>query len=281
MKYNGNKLKIYNVKISKLEKFQRVVGLSENDVVEYVRSNPKSMGTEGITGFSIHANEDIQKVNIIHRNQTAETFDLISKEKINLNKVTPDAKNEIQKVLEENNYGYKQYNDNLFFNDETSNQIKEVLDRLNKTKTRVRIDTGDTNTGISWGEEYDIAGTIGKSGGKIKVPLLINNSQSSGGGEILTHCIVQIRETPSGKLIYQHENYKPVVDWENAEIFEENIHEKSPIALKGTMNKNNEEMIYARFSNEKSANKYLNDKLKFDLGKTKKNSSSKTKTISQ
>ena len=41
----------------------------------------------------------------------------------------------------------------------------------------------------------------------IKVPLLIANRRSTGGGAILDHCIVRIRESAGGRVHYQHSQY--------------------------------------------------------------------------
>ena len=41
----------------------------------------------------------------------------------------------------------------------------------------------------------------------MKVPLLVANRRSLGGGAILTHCIVRIRESAGGRVLYQHPSY--------------------------------------------------------------------------
>jgi len=41
----------------------------------------------------------------------------------------------------------------------------------------------------------------------VKVPLLIANRRSLGGTAILDHCIVRIRSSAGGRVLYQHPDY--------------------------------------------------------------------------
>ena len=91
---------------------------------------------------------------------------------------------------------------------ETSQQMIELLERIREEGTRVRFHWGDVKTGKDWGDIYDVSGTIGRSIGNYKIPLLIHNSRSYGGGAILTHCIVKITTTRNPKItLYEHPNY--------------------------------------------------------------------------
>lgn len=52
-------------------------------------------------------------------------------------------------------------------------------------------------------------GTVGRSTGKVKIPLLVHNSRSMGGGGILTHCIIGIRlsrKDRDGKYQWMYRN---------------------------------------------------------------------------
>lgn len=91
----------------------------------------------------------------------------------------------------------------------TPDRVISILERYrqNKSLGRIELDYGDTETGRSWGEVYDITGYVGRSTGKYKVPLLIYNSRSIGGGSILDHCIIRIREARGKKVLYQHPKY--------------------------------------------------------------------------
>lgn len=92
-----------------------------------------------------------------------------------------------------------------WFNPETNIEVMKVISSLNcyNSRQRVRLFLGDAKTGKCWNEENDVCGYIGRSAGKIKIPLLINNVNSMGGGAILTHCIVAIYTT-SGRCLYKH-----------------------------------------------------------------------------
>ena len=92
----------------------------------------------------------------------------------------------------------------FYFNDETSDKVKQCLEHCYNSKLRLRIWYGDTKTGVSWMDEYDTIGTIGRSTGKQKIPLLVKNSRSSGGGGILCHCIIRIDVINSRRTIYKH-----------------------------------------------------------------------------
>ena len=97
---------------------------------------------------------------------------------------------------------------------ETSNEVITALERARATGSRIRIFYGDVKTGRSWNEENDVVGTLGRSTGTIKVPLLIASSRSSGGGALLDHAIVAIL-TGVGYL-YQHPNFS-LGKWEMGE----------------------------------------------------------------
>lgn len=97
-----------------------------------------------------------------------------------------------------------------FFHKETPQKVKDILDGHMQSSTRLFIDLGDTKTGKSWGEIYDNQGTISRSMGQVKVPLLIKTVRSSGGGAILDHCIIRIKTTgKNGITLYKHPKYQP------------------------------------------------------------------------
>lgn len=101
---------------------------------------------------------------------------------------------------------YKIYPSGTAYHIETPTRVCEILENARISGNRIQIYYGDVKTGKNWNEEHDTRGTIGRSTGTVKIPLLIATSRSHGGGAILDHCIVKIR----GKygIIYKCENYK-------------------------------------------------------------------------
>lgn len=90
---------------------------------------------------------------------------------------------------------------------ETPVAVIEVLERARHNRTRLHVSYGDRTSGLDWLEEFDTHGYIGRSMGPVKVPLLIANRRSLGGGAILDHCIVRIRSSAGGRVLYQHSTY--------------------------------------------------------------------------
>ena len=97
---------------------------------------------------------------------------------------------------------YKEIN-GTFYNSKTSKEVVKVLETAKLEHTRIKLDYGDVKTGKSWGEVNDICGYISRSTGSIKIPLLIHNARSTGGGGILDHCIIGIYEARGGKELYK------------------------------------------------------------------------------
>lgn len=85
---------------------------------------------------------------------------------------------------------YKEYH-GLFFHPETLPAVRSVLAQAFLNKKTVRIWYGDPSTGKAYPEEFEVLGTVGRSTGQVKVPLLVLPGES-GGGAILSHVIVRI-----------------------------------------------------------------------------------------
>jgi len=138
----------------------------------------------------------------------------------------------------------------LTFHSETNDKVKECIEHCYNSNLRVRIWYGDIDTGLSWLDEYDVMGTIGRSTGQQKIPLLIKNSRSNGGGGILCHCIIRIDVISSKLTIYKH----PLFNVPSLGVYpnlDKDTKTKYPfIVLKyGT--------IQARFKSEKQATNYI------------------------
>lgn len=105
------------------------------------------------------------------------------------------------------------------YHDKTPDKVIEVLENARTKRIRIQVDYGYTDlneklsdtrqNGQSWGEVNDITGYVGRSTGSQKIPLLVHNSRSLGGGALLDHCIVKIVTTKNKRVLYQHPTYKP------------------------------------------------------------------------
>ena len=90
----------------------------------------------------------------------------------------------------------------IYFYEGTPIEVCDTLIKAKESKTRVVLDYGDIKTKQSWGDVYDITGYIGRSTGTKPMLLLIHNSRSTGGGSILTDCILSIKESKGKRVLY-------------------------------------------------------------------------------
>lgn len=88
---------------------------------------------------------------------------------------------------------YKVTPDGTAYHHDTPDDLVEILENIRANQWRVVVDYGDVNTGTSWHEIHDTTGRIGRSTGRIKIPLLIYSSRSWGGGALLDNCIIGIK----------------------------------------------------------------------------------------
>lgn len=75
----------------------------------------------------------------------------------------------------------------------TPERVITSLEGARKNNWRVKIDYGNVQTGKSWNETSGVSGYISRSTGCIKIPILVFNKRSYGGGGILTHDILSIK----------------------------------------------------------------------------------------
>jgi len=87
-------------------------------------------------------------------------------------------------------------------------EIARIIEKHRIRGTRLRFHWGDTETGRDWGDIHDVAGYVGRSCGPVKIPILVHNRRSLGGGAIMSS-IVRIRyaNKQDGGDIYRHELY--------------------------------------------------------------------------
>lgn len=140
----------------------------------------------------------------------------------------------------------------LWFNKKTPERVMTIIAHAYHSGKRIRVFYGDTETGRDWMEEYDVMGTVGRSTGKHKVPLLINNSRSHGGTAIMCSHIVKI--TIDKTVVYKHPDYY---------IHDMKIGDGNPdvgldysVLYKDTRN-NGEWVPQANFKTKKQAEKYI------------------------
>jgi hypothetical protein len=86
-------------------------------------------------------------------------------------------------------------------------KMADILKDAMRSGRRLRFWYGDIDTGKAWNEEYDVTGRVGRSCGKVKVPLLLRNSRSCGGGELSVSSIVRIDDIEERRTLYKHANF--------------------------------------------------------------------------
>lgn len=104
-------------------------------------------------------------------------------------------------------WGQSPHSRDTYFDPGTSPEAIRVLECCRKSHRQVRLVFGDTRTGQSWFDEFDVVGRVGRSTGWLKVPLLIENGDV-GGGAILTACLLCILDWQSGAALYTHAAYQ-------------------------------------------------------------------------
>jgi hypothetical protein len=93
-----------------------------------------------------------------------------------------------------------------YYDARTPVAVIKILEAARVSNWRLRLHYGDPATGKDSLDEWGLTGTIGRSMGPIKIPLIIASSRSHGGPGLLEYRIVKIRRTTDG-LLYQHPNY--------------------------------------------------------------------------
>ena len=91
------------------------------------------------------------------------------------------------------------------YNSNTPGKVINTLEWARCNNKRIRIFYGDKKTGRDWCEAYGTIGKVGRSSGKVRIPILLRTRRSNFGAAILDDCIVKI--TCDHEIMYQHPNY--------------------------------------------------------------------------
>lgn len=90
-----------------------------------------------------------------------------------------------------------------FYHADTPAACIAALEYARIMGAKVRLVMGDHAAGKCWLEEHDVIGTIGRSMGPARVPLLIKTSRSTGGHAILDHCLLAVIDVETGTYLYR------------------------------------------------------------------------------
>lgn len=136
-----------------------------------------------------------------------------------------------------------------YYKDTTPPEVIRALEQAYDEDCRIRIFLGDSKTGRDWLEENDVTGTVGRSTGPIKIPLLIRTNRSTGGGALLTDCIVRL--LVNGREVYRHPKYSiPLFS-----VFQEKPRQYKDVPWGVYLDK--EKSPHARFKTEQAARRWV------------------------
>lgn len=94
-----------------------------------------------------------------------------------------------------------------YFDPGTDPKVQKILEKYRQSEKLIRIFYGDPHTGRDSCEEWDVVGRIGRSGGLMKVPLLLADGENFG-GSILTERILRIMDVETNKDVYRSSLYE-------------------------------------------------------------------------
>lgn len=104
------------------------------------------------------------------------------------------------------------------YNVNTPPELIAVLERCRKERTRIHVFTcykiteklpefTDYNYGEAWCEDYGVLGYVGRSTGRVKIPLLVYSERSYGGGELITTHIGCVMNTKTHEVLWKYEHF--------------------------------------------------------------------------
>lgn len=106
--------------------------------------------------------------------------------------------------------GYLISDSGMWYKAGTPYKVIDVLEEANKTKERIRLFYGNSETGKLWLEEHDVIGTVGRSVGAMPVPILLYSARFCGGANLLSRNVLRIDARRRGKIVrlYEADNIK-------------------------------------------------------------------------
>jgi hypothetical protein len=152
-----------------------------------------------------------------------------------------------EKLSNGNDVTYQVLENGHSYKTDTPEKVVSTLEKAWYRKERIKVYYGNIKTGKRWNEENGIMGYVGFSTGSIKIPLLVPNKNSLGGGALLDNCIIKIRESKGKHVLYQSENFQQ----SKFEIVPSDLPEYQ-------FNLNIDGEIYSRHKTERSAKMLLN-----------------------
>ena len=90
---------------------------------------------------------------------------------------------------------------------QVDNCLMSVLSECYRQKRRVRLWYGDRKSGESYFEAFETTGRIGRSYGDFKIPLVIPNSRSWGGGALSIGSLIRVDDIKARKTLWKVPNY--------------------------------------------------------------------------
>jgi hypothetical protein len=105
---------------------------------------------------------------------------------------------------------YRQHRSGTYYHAAAPRQVVDALAAAASDGSKVRIHYGDPRTGKDWLEEFGVEGTLSRSMGPLRVPLIISGN-SQWGEPLVDHCIVRLEVRPAARRafedVYRHPCY--------------------------------------------------------------------------
>jgi hypothetical protein len=102
-----------------------------------------------------------------------------------------------------------------WFDPHTPAKVQKILEDARESRHILRLFVGDAETGRDWCEENDVIGRIGRTGGILKTPILLEPLRehgdirfADGGGAISTASILRIADVTTNEELYRAPNYQ-------------------------------------------------------------------------